>query len=128
MFRHVKEALYIFHVAVSHHRQLDAPTYDFADEVHFKQLIREKLAGNPEEIPRCKSKASVLMELAHEMRLIKEEIANSKAGQLVSKKNPVFRILSLKLSTTCSIESMLCPYLLLLGSNNHPLVMALCDL
>ena len=61
--------------------QLESPTYDFADEVHFKQLIREKLAGNQEEMPRIKSKGSVLMELAHEMKLVKEEIANSKAGQ-----------------------------------------------
>ena len=48
--------------------------------MHFKQLIREKLAGNQEEMPRIKSKGSVLMELAHEMKLVKEEIANSKAG------------------------------------------------
>ena len=61
-------------------RQLESPTYDFADEVHFKQLIREKLAGNQEEMPRIKSKGSVLMELAHEMKLVKEEIANSKTG------------------------------------------------
>ena len=64
--------------------QLESPTYDFADEVHFKQLIREKLAGNQEEMPRIKSKGSVLMELAHEMKLVKEEIANSKAGQSVA--------------------------------------------
>ncbi|KAF0286806.1 Protein unc-80 [Amphibalanus amphitrite] len=70
-------------------QHLESPTYDFADEVHFKQLIREKLAGNQEEMPRIKSKGSVLMELAHEMKLVKEEIANSKTGDFDHRKSVV---------------------------------------
>ena len=94
--------------------QLESPTYDFADEVHFKQLIREKLAGNQEEMPRIKSKGSVLMELAHEMKLVKEEIANSKAGGSPSARGPSAPVHEARLlfykSTSCLRRGIVCNF------------------
>lgn len=69
--------------------RLDAGTPLSSDSDRFKQIIWEKLAGNVQEMPTIKCKSSVLMELAHEMKLIKEELANCKAGGFDHRKSIV---------------------------------------